>query len=61
MSDVKRIVVEVDKANDTVTMNMERYVELLESENFLSALEACGVDNWGGYSDARQMMQDNDD
>ncbi len=30
----------------------KRLEQLLEAENFLSALESCGVDNWEGYSAA---------
>ena len=26
---------------------------------FLSALEAAGVDNWGGYEVAQEIMEDN--
>lgn len=32
-----------------VQISDERYLELLQSEDKLSALEACGVDNWSGY------------
>ena len=32
--------------------------ELLERDAFLSCLEAAGVDNWGGYDDAQEMMED---
>ena len=27
-----------------------------EDSEFLECLEACGVDNWGGYYDAQDMM-----
>lgn len=33
-----------------VQISDERYLELLQSEDKLSALEACGVDNWSGYA-----------
>lgn len=36
----------------TVTITMEEYKDLLESQALLDALEAYGVDNWSGYSDA---------
>ena len=32
-----------------VQISDERYLELLKSEDKLSALEGCGVDNWSGY------------
>ena len=31
---------------------------LRDSERKLTALEAAGVDNWEGYSDAMQMMEE---
>lgn len=37
-----------------------RYQQLLEAEAMLQALEAAGVDNWPGYSDAQEMMEEND-
>lgn len=46
---------------DTVAISKERYESLLESEDFLSCLEAAGVDNWQGYSDARQMQAEGED
>lgn len=27
-----------------------------EDAEFLNCLKSCGVDNWGGYSDAQEMM-----
>jgi hypothetical protein len=40
---------------ETVTISKEEYEQLLSDSHFLSCLEACGVDNWHGYSDAREM------
>ena len=31
---------------------------LEEDSNFLSCLEACGVDNWEGYDDACEIFED---
>lgn len=39
-----------------VTMTRERYEELDAAENKLSALEAAGVDNWPGYSEAMKIL-----
>ena len=36
----------------TVTITVEEYKGLLESQSLLDALEEHGVDNWSGYSDA---------
>lgn len=41
-----------------ITISRERYNQLLEAEAFLDCLEACGVDNWDGYCDAKVMMDE---
>jgi len=33
--------------NETVTITKAEYERLLDAAEFLSCLEACGVDNWG--------------
>lgn len=43
---------------ETITIPLKRYNDLLESEAFLEALEAVGVDNWEGYSEAHKMLED---
>lgn len=45
--------------DDNITISKKRYKQLLESERFLYALEAAGVDNWEGYSLACE--EDDDD
>lgn len=35
-----------------VTISQEEYKSLLESQDKLERLEAYGVDNWSGYSEA---------
>lgn len=42
-----------------VTITKVEYKSLLEKVEFLECLEACGVDNWNGYSDAHAMMVEN--
>ena len=42
----------------TVTIGAKRYEELLHSENKLMALEGAGVDNWEGYGDAMQALEE---
>lgn len=49
-------VVEIDK--ERVEISRERYEQLLFSDRLLGCLNACGVDNWEGYSDAFEMMND---
>jgi hypothetical protein len=41
-----------------VEISESLYRELLERDNFLSALEAAGVDNWDGYSVAHEIMDE---
>jgi len=43
---------------ETVTITKAEYKRLLDDSDFLGCLEACGVDNWGGYDDARQMFNE---
>lgn len=45
----------------TVTITVEEYKDLLESQALLDALESCGVDNWSGYSDAISEFYGEDD
>jgi hypothetical protein len=44
-----------------ISITVERYAELLEAEELLSALQAVGVDNWEGYSEAITLMEGADD
>jgi len=46
---------------DNVTISTKEYNRLLESHNFLLCLESCGVDNWDGYGDAQEMMEEEDE
>ena len=47
-----------DKAVETITIPASEYRELVASQNFLEALQGCGVDNWDGYEMAQEMMSD---
>lgn len=40
---------------------IEEIERLQDREEFLNCLEACGVDNWGGYSDACNMYQEEEE
>lgn len=40
------------------TITVKEYDKLMESVNFLAALEAAGVDNWEGYSEAHLIMEE---
>lgn len=45
---------------DTITISLETYERLLKGSIFLSCLEAAGVDNWGGYDMAYELMEEGD-
>jgi hypothetical protein len=43
---------------EQVTISKTEYEQLKKDSNFLSCLEAMGVDNWDpGYSDAAKMAR----
>ena len=46
---------------DSIVITNERYKKLVDAEYFLECLEACGVDNWDGYSDAIHMSEEEED
>lgn len=41
-----------------VTITKGEYDSMQEDCDFLSCLEACGVDNWSGYDEARKMFRE---
>ena len=41
-----------------VTVELAELNRLQERDNFLSCLEACGVDNWEGFDDAVDMYRE---
>lgn len=43
---------------ETVTISKEEYENLLSNNKFLNSLEALGVDNWDGYSEAWEMSRE---
>lgn len=48
----------VEEVIEMVTIPKSEYTRLKEQAEFLSCLEACGVDNWCGYGDAQEMMEE---
>lgn len=40
---------------------MAEYKKLVNRDDWLSCLEAAGVDNWSGYDDAREMQREDAD
>ena len=51
----------MNNSNDTVTIDKQQYLKLQSDSNMLQALYAAGVDNWEGYEDALDIMDENDD
>ena len=43
--------------DDTVTISRKEYDQLQKDAGMLNALEACGVDNWEGYSEAHRLRE----
>lgn len=41
-----------------VLVNKEEYETLQKSHDLLGCLEAIGVDNWSGWADAQEMLED---
>lgn len=44
--------------SEKIEVDKEVYDELVSDQKFLDALIAAGVDNWEGYEEAQQMMED---
>lgn len=43
---------------EMVTITKAEYEQLLNDKQWLSALECAGVDNWCGYSEAKDMLDE---
>lgn len=48
-------------SEETITVSVSRYNELVDDQNFLIALRGAGVDNWEGYGDAVESFQEDED
>lgn len=42
----------------TIMIELETYYQLVREAKFLDALKAAGVDNWEGYSEAIDILQE---
>lgn len=49
---------EEESKEETVTIKKSEYDFLVEREEWLSYLEAAGVDNWSGYDYAIEMRNE---
>ena len=45
-------------SQEVVLMSKADYDKLRQDQIFLHCLEGAGVDNWCGYEDAQEMMED---
>lgn len=45
---------------NTVMLSETEHQELLQDQELLRILEACGVDNWCGYEDAMEMFDESE-
>jgi hypothetical protein len=43
---------------EMITIPKKEYEELLEDQKMLDALKGAGVDNWEGYDDALDTLED---
>ena len=43
---------------ETITIKKTEYDDLIENSKKLEALEDCGVDNWEGYDEALEYLED---
>jgi hypothetical protein len=44
--------------SEMITIKKSEYEQLLEDQRFLNALERAGVDNWDGYEEAQELMEE---
>jgi hypothetical protein len=48
-------------AEEMVTITKKEYKRLFKREEWLSCLEAAGVDNWEGFDYAREIKNEQDE
>ena len=48
--------VQVEAPEEKITISLSEYEQLTKDSEFLSALQASGVDNWDGYSYAQELF-----
>ena len=47
-----------DNKEEMITISKKEYDQLQKDSNFLAALEAAGVDNWCGYGEAYNILEE---
>jgi hypothetical protein len=58
---IKTMIGKQPEQPEMVTISKEKYESLLDDQHKLECLEAAGVDNWQGYSDAMEMYREEDE
>lgn len=48
----------MNEEEQLIMISKKEYDLLVKRSHFLYCLEACGVDNWDGYSYAKEMEED---
>lgn len=48
----------LESVEERVTVRKSVYDKLIHDSKLLNCLEACGVDNWNGYDEAHEMMEE---
>lgn len=56
--DERRLRVELSSALSANRLLLEANEKLMEREQLLDALEAAGVDNWEGYDEAMEILEE---
>ena len=46
---------------EMMTIGKEEYNHLVDQYDLLECLRACGVDNWGGWDDAMEMYNSDEE
>jgi hypothetical protein len=55
---MKKLSETLTEMEEEITITKKLYDKLREDSDFLSCLEACGVDNWQGYEEAQEMLEE---
>ena len=55
---IDKLVVQLAKTKDLVKSREKEIEALAPRDDFLSALEEAGVDNWEGYSEAWRILEE---
>lgn len=56
LMDLFMFIYQHEQTEQMVKITESEYERLMNDSEFLSCLRSCGVDNWGGYDDAWDMM-----